>query len=81
MRTPTQRMLSIYMKNADNRFAQIAIGSDMNAFANFDLELGVLGTNANVEYSITPAGDDWYRCTCYNYRVIIILYAQTRAGG
>jgi hypothetical protein len=57
--TPTLRTLSIYMKNADNRFAQIAIGSDPNAFANFDLELDVLGTKANVESRIIPEGDGW----------------------
>jgi hypothetical protein len=51
--TPTLRTLSIYIKNADNRFAQIALGSDPS----FDLQLGVLGTKANVELSIIPAGD------------------------
>ncbi len=51
------------MKNATNRFAQISIGSDA-IFANFDLELGALGTkHPNVESSITPAGDGWYRCS------------------
>jgi hypothetical protein len=59
--TSTQRTLSIYMKNADNRFAQIAISLDPSAFANFDLQLGVLGTKANVKSSIIPAGDGWYR--------------------
>jgi hypothetical protein len=57
----TYRKLSIYMKNADNRFAQIAIGSDPNVFYNFDLEQGVLGTSANVVSSIIPVGDGWYR--------------------
>ena len=51
------------MKNVAKRFAQISIGNDPNAYANFDLELGVLGTKANVESSIIPAGDGWYRCT------------------
>jgi hypothetical protein len=52
------------MKNADNRFAHIALASDTSVYANFDLELGVLGTKtANVESSFAPAGDDWYRCT------------------
>jgi hypothetical protein len=36
--------MSIYMKNVDNRFTQLAIGSDPNAFVNFDLEQVVLGT-------------------------------------
>jgi hypothetical protein len=61
--TPTQRTLSIYMKNVDNIFAQIAIGSDPNVYANFDLQLGVLGTSVNVVSSIVPAGDGWYRCS------------------
>ncbi len=56
--TPTQRTLSIYMKNADNRFAQITIGSDQNIHANFDLQLGVLGTkHASAQSIIVPAGD------------------------
>ena len=60
---PTQRTLSIYLKNADIRFAQLAIGSDPDVFAKFDLELGVLGSSANVASSIIPAVDVWYRCT------------------
>jgi hypothetical protein len=42
--TPTLRTLFIYMNNFDNRFAQMAIGSDPYVFVNFDLEQGVLGT-------------------------------------
>ena len=45
------------MNNADTRFAQIAIESDSSAFANFDLQLGVLGTKTNVESSIISAFD------------------------
>ncbi len=41
--TNTYRTLSINMKNATNRFAQISVGSDA-IFANLDLELGLLDT-------------------------------------
>ena len=60
----TYRTLSIYIKHVDNRYAQKAIGSDPNSFANFDLQLGILGTERNsVQASIFPAGDGWYRCS------------------
>jgi hypothetical protein len=57
------RTLSIYMKNADNRYAQLAIGGDPNVYANFDLQLGILGTSKQASSSIIPAGDGWYRCS------------------
>ena len=57
----TSRTLSVYMKNATNRFAQVAIGGDV-VFVNFDLELGVLGTKQNsAQASIVPARDGRYR--------------------
>ena len=59
----TYWVLFIYMKNGTNRFAQISVGGE-GIFANFDLELGVLGTKHQfVESSIVPAGDGWYRCS------------------
>jgi hypothetical protein len=55
----TLRTLSIYMKNATNRFAEISVGED-TIFAIFDLELGVLETkHDSVQASIVPAGDGW----------------------
>ena len=42
--TPTQRTLSMYIKNVDIRFAQFAMGQDPNIHANFDLQLGMLET-------------------------------------
>jgi hypothetical protein len=84
VRTPTLRTMSIYMKNADIRFAQIAIGSDLNIHANFDLQLGVLGTkHANAQSSIVPAGDGWYRCsmtTTSALGILFILYLTTAAN-
>jgi len=71
------------MKNAGIRFAHIAIGSDMNAFANFDLEQGVIGTKANVESSIIPAGNGWYRCTMTTTSALgisFLLYLTTAAN-
>ncbi len=59
----TDMVLSIYMKHGTNRFAQISVGGD-GIFANFDVELGVLGTKHQfVESSIVTAGDGWYRCS------------------
>jgi hypothetical protein len=49
------------MKNGIKRFARVSIGEDI-IFANFDLELGFLGTkHPFVESIIIPAGDDWYQ--------------------
>ena len=81
--TSTLRTLSIYMKNEDNRFSQIAIGSDPNAFADFDLQLGVLATKANVESSLIPAGGGWYRCTitiASTLGISFLLYLTTAAN-
>ena len=59
----TYRVLPIYMKNGTNKFAHISVGVDV-IFANFDLELGVLGTKHQfVESSIALAGYRWYRCS------------------
>ena len=83
METLTLRTLSIYIKKADDRFAQISIGSDLNAFANINLEHGVLGTSANVESSITPAGNGGYRCTMPITSALVIyffLYLTTAAN-
>ena len=77
----TQRMRSIYMKNADNIFAQIAIGSDPIIHANFELEQGVLKTkHANAQSSIVPAGNGWYRCsmiTTSTLGISFLLYLTT----
>ena len=82
--TPTQHTLSIYMKSSDNRFAQIAIGSDPNIHANCDLQLGVLGTkHANAQSSIVPAGDGWHRCsmtTTSTLGISFLLYLTTAAN-
>jgi len=87
--TPTQRTLSIYMKNVDNRFAQIAIGSDPNVYATFDLQLGVLGTSVNAASSIVPAGDGWYRCSmmitsatrvCFVFNLTTVSFASRAQG-
>jgi hypothetical protein len=40
----TYKTLSLYMKNVDNIYAQIAICSDPNTFANYDLEQGMSET-------------------------------------
>ena len=51
------------MKKHTNRYAQISVEGD-SIFANFDLELGIVGTkHHSVEASITPAANGWFRCS------------------
>ena len=58
------RTFSIYLKAGTNNFAQVLYGSDVNAYANFDLSTGALGTvGSTVTATITSAGSGWYRCS------------------
>ena len=58
------RTFSIYLKAGTNNFAQLLYGSDVNAYANFDLSTGALGTvGSTVTATITSAGSGWYRCS------------------
>jgi len=57
--------VSIYAKRATNNFIQIAASSGFfasNAYANFDLSTGVVGTVSNATSSIQSVGNGWYRC-------------------
>jgi hypothetical protein len=57
---------SVYVKKNTNDFFQIATGGGFgsNAFANFDLVNGVLGSiGSSATATITNAGGGWYRCT------------------
>jgi hypothetical protein len=55
---------SVYVKAGTAQFVQILHGSDANAFANFDVASGTLGTRGTgASSTITDAGNGWYRCT------------------
>ena len=64
----TTYTFSSYFKNAGRQFVQILggiSGFGSNAFVNFDLVNGVVGTvgSAVTSSSITSVGNGWYRCT------------------
>lgn len=60
-------VLSVFVKNVDQNFVQLAFGSTAfgaNAFANFDVSTGVVGTvGASATATITALPNNWYRCT------------------
>jgi len=59
--------LSFFLKKNTNNFAQLILPNasfGTNAFANFDLNTGVLGTvGAGVIALINNANNEWYRCS------------------
>jgi len=63
----TAYTFSCFVKNGTRGFVQLLFpsdGFDLNAFANFDLSLGVVGTvGSSTTASITNVGNGWYRCT------------------
>ena len=70
---------SFYIKKNTNNFAQIyylAAGFSSTAFANFDLNNGVVGTiGAGTTASIQDVGDGWYRC-----RITVTAGASASGG-
>ena len=58
---------SVYLKNGTRRYAQLFFGSaghGTDAFANFDLQTGAIGTvGASATAQIQTLGNGWYRCT------------------
>jgi hypothetical protein len=56
---------TIYAKKGELSFVQLALGQSINQYANFDVNLGVIGTKGSFcsSSSITSIGDGWYRCT------------------
>jgi hypothetical protein len=62
----TSYTLSFYVKKNTCDFIQLLFSSatfGSNAFANFDINTGVLGTvGSATTATITSAGNDWYRC-------------------
>jgi hypothetical protein len=57
------KTISIYAKAGTNNFIQFYYGGDGNAYANFDISTGVLGTvGSNATASITASTNGFYRC-------------------
>jgi hypothetical protein len=57
------RTWSCYLKAGTNNFAQLMFGADANAYANFDLNAGTVGTvGSTATASIQSVGSGWYRC-------------------
>ena len=59
--------ISFYLKKDTNNFAQIFGASTsfgVNAWANFDLNLGVVGSvGSGITAAITSVGNGWFRCS------------------
>jgi hypothetical protein len=61
----TQRVFSCFVKANTHNFVQLMFGTDVNAFANFNVTagsgaVGTVGSAATA--SIVDAGNGWYRC-------------------
>lgn len=56
---------SVYAKKNGSDFVQLSWydGGFANAYANFDLNAGTVGTAAGCTSTITSVGNGWYRCT------------------
>lgn len=60
----TTNTASIYAKKGTHKFFQIFSGANSQAYANFDLDSGVVGTLGTISTSsIQNVGNGWYRCT------------------
>ncbi len=59
----TASTFSVYAKAGTNGYIQLYNNGDVQAFANFDLLLGSVGTTGTkTTASITSMGNGWYRC-------------------
>ena len=66
---------SVYVKYIDYQFIQIIGTGDVDHYANFDIQNGIVGnTGSQSTASIVDAGNGWYRC-------IINYNSGTFAGG
>jgi len=63
--SPTYQTLSVYVQAGTNNFVQLLYGVDGNAYANFNLSTGVVGTvGSSATATITQVGSStWYRCS------------------
>jgi hypothetical protein len=61
----TTRTFSAFLRAGTGGFAQLFVGNDADAYANFNLGAGVVGsTGTSVSAStIQPWKNNWYRCT------------------
>ena len=58
-----KKTMSVYAKSNASNYIQLYHSGEVQAYANFDLssgEVGTSGTNATAD--IEPMGNDWYRC-------------------
>jgi len=63
--SPNYQTLSVYAQAGTNNFVQLCYGVDANAYANFNLSTGAVGTvGSTATATITQVGSTtWYRCT------------------
>jgi hypothetical protein len=63
--TSTAYTYTVYLKNESAGWVQLSFytGIATTAFANFNLVTGVLGSVGNGTATITPVGNNWYRCS------------------
>lgn len=71
--TAVQITCSYYFKAGTLNYVQILAASQSGIYCNFDLSLGVVGTNTGCTYSIVSVGSSWYRCS--------ITYVSTGTAG
>jgi hypothetical protein len=86
----TAYALSFYVKAGTHNFIQLLNAGDAQAFANFDIANGVVGTaGTKSTSSIISAGDGWYRCTVVfdntavltnDFRIYIVSSASATFG-
>ena len=77
---------SFFAKKGENSFIQITNSQDANAYANFDLNLGVIGSSDIYTPTIINYGNGWYRCiatvnasSAINYARIGLITSSTSA--
>ncbi|TXG82935.1 MAG: hypothetical protein E6R13_04385, partial [Spirochaetes bacterium] len=84
-------IFSIYAKKNQHRWIQLnfVVGFDMNSWANFDLENGVIGnTGTGATATIQNVGSGWYRLSIVgvpiaaqaNYSAEVIVINNTNSG-
>jgi hypothetical protein len=68
------RVVSFFAKKGTLDFVQFAAAGDVNVFANFDLDAGVVGTKGSAvsASSMVDVGNGWFRC--------ISVYASAAAA-
>ena len=67
---------SFFAKKGENSFIQITNSQDPSAYANFDLNLGVLGSSNIFTPTIIDYGNGWYRCIATINAPLSINYAR-----